>query len=245
MRRVDGEDPLRVRRGHLFPLLLGYGCQLDERYRGTRGLIRVLNRRRHGVRRWLVPRCQGRPRRNATTRVGHSPATTLNWHSRRPPQPTQHAGATCPAGSNWRTLGPPSIISIYSGRCSRENSRTRTGIELDSHPANRSQRTNGNRERATSVRRQRQSARLSSGGTKSVEPAMIPHAAARRAERVTTSVSLVVGPLLMSIGDLLHPQERMSPAEQIAIVAALRFRERLRFEALIEASNHAPFPLSR
>ncbi len=43
--------------------------------------------------------------------------------------------------------------------------------------------------------------------------------AARRAERVTTSVSLVVGPLLMSIGDLLHPEERMSPVEQIAIVA--------------------------
>lgn len=43
-------------------------------------------------------------------------------------------------------------------------------------------------------------------------------AAARRAERVTTSVSLVVGPLLMSIGDLLHPEERMAPAEQIVIV---------------------------
>ena len=42
--------------------------------------------------------------------------------------------------------------------------------------------------------------------------------AARRVQRVTTSVSLVVGPLLMSIGDLLHPEERMSPAEQIAIV---------------------------
>jgi hypothetical protein len=42
--------------------------------------------------------------------------------------------------------------------------------------------------------------------------------AARSAERVTTSVSLVVGPLLMSIGDLLHPEERMLPAEQIAIV---------------------------
>jgi hypothetical protein len=28
----------------------------------------------------------------------------------------------------------------------------------------------------------------------------------------------VVGPLLMSIGDLLHPEERMSPVEQIAIV---------------------------
>ena len=43
-------------------------------------------------------------------------------------------------------------------------------------------------------------------------------AAARRAERVTTSVSLVVGPLVMSIGDLLHPEERMLPVEQIAIV---------------------------
>ena len=47
---------------------------------------------------------------------------------------------------------------------------------------------------------------------------MTPLAAARRAERVTTSVSLVVGPLLMSIGDLLHPEERISPVEQIAIV---------------------------
>jgi hypothetical protein len=47
---------------------------------------------------------------------------------------------------------------------------------------------------------------------------MTPLAAARRAERLTTSVSLVVGPLLMSIGDLLHPEERMSPVEQIAIV---------------------------
>jgi hypothetical protein len=43
--------------------------------------------------------------------------------------------------------------------------------------------------------------------------------AVRRTERVTTAVSLVVGPLLMSIGDLLHPEERMSPVEQIAIVA--------------------------
>ena len=39
-----------------------------------------------------------------------------------------------------------------------------------------------------------------------------------RVQRVTTAVSLVVGPLLMSIGDLLHPEERMLPAEQIAIV---------------------------
>jgi hypothetical protein len=47
---------------------------------------------------------------------------------------------------------------------------------------------------------------------------MTPLDAARRAERVTTSMSLVLGPLLMSIGDLLHPEERMLPAEQIAIV---------------------------
>jgi len=47
---------------------------------------------------------------------------------------------------------------------------------------------------------------------------MSPVAATRRAETVTTSVSLVVGPLVMSIGDLMHPEERMSPVEQIAIV---------------------------
>jgi hypothetical protein len=39
-----------------------------------------------------------------------------------------------------------------------------------------------------------------------------------RVQRLTTAVSLVVGPLLMSVGDLLHPEERMLPAEQIAIV---------------------------
>ena len=47
---------------------------------------------------------------------------------------------------------------------------------------------------------------------------MSPIAPAGTAQRVTTSASLVVGPLLMSIGDLLHPEERMLPAEQIAIV---------------------------
>jgi hypothetical protein len=31
-------------------------------------------------------------------------------------------------------------------------------------------------------------------------------------------VSLIAGPLLMAIGDLLHPEERMAPAEQIAIL---------------------------
>src|SRR4026208_904888 len=51
-----------------------------------------------------------------------------------------------------------------------------------------------------------------------MEAGMTPLAATGRAERLTTSVSLVVGPLLMSIGDLLHPEERMLPVEQIAIV---------------------------
>ena len=32
------------------------------------------------------------------------------------------------------------------------------------------------------------------------------------------AASLVAGPLLMAIGDLLHPEERMAPAEQIAIL---------------------------
>src|SRR6476620_4360350 len=53
---------------------------------------------------------------------------------------------------------------------------------------------------------------------KRMEAGMTPLAAARTAERVTTAVSLVVGPLLMSIGDPVHPEERMSPVEQIAIV---------------------------
>jgi hypothetical protein len=35
---------------------------------------------------------------------------------------------------------------------------------------------------------------------------------------IIASSSLVVGPLLMSVGDLLHPEERMSPQEQIAIL---------------------------
>jgi hypothetical protein len=33
-----------------------------------------------------------------------------------------------------------------------------------------------------------------------------------------SAVSLVAGPLIMSIGDLLHPEERMAPAEQMAIL---------------------------
>ena len=32
------------------------------------------------------------------------------------------------------------------------------------------------------------------------------------------AASLIMGPLLMTIGDLLHPEERMAPSEQIAIL---------------------------
>ena len=32
------------------------------------------------------------------------------------------------------------------------------------------------------------------------------------------AASLIAGPLLMAIGDLLHPEERMAPPEQIAIL---------------------------
>jgi hypothetical protein len=40
----------------------------------------------------------------------------------------------------------------------------------------------------------------------------------RGCRTLTAAVSLFVGPLLMSIGDLLHPEERMAPAEQVAIL---------------------------
>jgi hypothetical protein len=35
-----------------------------------------------------------------------------------------------------------------------------------------------------------------------------------------SAVSLVAGPLIISIGDLLHPEERMAPPEQMAILVA-------------------------
>jgi hypothetical protein len=35
---------------------------------------------------------------------------------------------------------------------------------------------------------------------------------------LVAAASLIAGPLLMAVGDLLHPQERMAPAEQIAIL---------------------------
>jgi hypothetical protein len=34
------------------------------------------------------------------------------------------------------------------------------------------------------------------------------------------ALSLIAGPLLMAIGDLIHPEERMAPAEQVVIVVA-------------------------
>jgi len=45
----------------------------------------------------------------------------------------------------------------------------------------------------------------------------IPHAL-RDYRTLVAAASLVAGPLLMTIGDLLHPEERMAPVEQIAIL---------------------------
>jgi hypothetical protein len=42
----------------------------------------------------------------------------------------------------------------------------------------------------------------------------------RNSRTVIAAASLVVGPLLMSIGDLVHPQERMDAADQAVIVVA-------------------------
>jgi hypothetical protein len=42
--------------------------------------------------------------------------------------------------------------------------------------------------------------------------------AAREYRTLIAAASLIVGPLLMSIGDLFHPEERMDTAEQIAIL---------------------------
>ena len=43
--------------------------------------------------------------------------------------------------------------------------------------------------------------------------------ATRDYRTLIAAASLIVGPLLMSIGDLFHPEERMNTAEQIAILA--------------------------
>ena len=45
----------------------------------------------------------------------------------------------------------------------------------------------------------------------------IPHTL-RDYRTLVAAASLVAGPLLMTIGDLLHPEERMAPVEQIAIL---------------------------
>ena len=43
--------------------------------------------------------------------------------------------------------------------------------------------------------------------------------ATRDRRALVAAVSLVVGPLLMSIGDLFHPEERLDTAAQVAIIA--------------------------
>lgn len=47
---------------------------------------------------------------------------------------------------------------------------------------------------------------------------MASSSAPRDYRTLIAAASLIVGPLLMAIGDLMHPQERMAPAEQIAIL---------------------------
>jgi hypothetical protein len=42
--------------------------------------------------------------------------------------------------------------------------------------------------------------------------------APRDSRTLIAALSLIAGPLLMAIGDLLHPQERMAPPEQVAIL---------------------------
>jgi hypothetical protein len=51
-----------------------------------------------------------------------------------------------------------------------------------------------------------------------MEARMASSSAPRDYRTLIAAASLVVGPLLMAIGDLMHPQERMAPAEQIAIL---------------------------
>jgi hypothetical protein len=53
---------------------------------------------------------------------------------------------------------------------------------------------------------------------------MVDHAAPRRYHTGIGAASLVVGPALMSVGDLLHPPERWDPVAQVAIVAAATSR---------------------
>jgi hypothetical protein len=50
------------------------------------------------------------------------------------------------------------------------------------------------------------------------ESAMASSSAPRDYQTLIAATSLIAGPLLMAIGDLLHPQERMAASEQIAIL---------------------------
>jgi hypothetical protein len=51
-----------------------------------------------------------------------------------------------------------------------------------------------------------------------MEVGMAVSSAARDYRTLIAAASLIVGPLVMSIGDLLDPEERMAPPEQIAIL---------------------------
>jgi hypothetical protein len=51
-----------------------------------------------------------------------------------------------------------------------------------------------------------------------MEAGMAISSAPRDYRTLIAAASLIVGPLLMAIGDLLHPEERMAPPEQVAIL---------------------------
>jgi len=54
--------------------------------------------------------------------------------------------------------------------------------------------------------------------TEGTEASMAISSAPRDWRTLIAAASLITGPLLMTIGDLLHPEERMAPSEQIAIL---------------------------
>jgi hypothetical protein len=51
-----------------------------------------------------------------------------------------------------------------------------------------------------------------------MEAGMAISSAPRDYRTLIAAASLIAGPLLMAIGDPLHPEERMAPSEQIAIL---------------------------
>ena len=55
-------------------------------------------------------------------------------------------------------------------------------------------------------------------GARDPESCMAHSSPPRDYRTLISAASLVAGPLIMSIGDLLHPEERMAPAEQMAIL---------------------------